>query len=178
MGANRLVLSHALAFGGHVSQMPTNGPFFFFLRGSNWVLPPFQPLILTRCEMCSQTHTAGTRAEACVVAICNRIPMPIPGYVRVKFSLLAGHEPLSVSMPPLGDLSPLVFPNLVDHLLIWFGVGPVIELWAAAITERKILIHSANRSVLSLISESLVSLMYPFRWERFVVFTFPPMWNF
>jgi len=79
--------------------------------------------------------------------------------------------------------APQVFPNLVEHLLTWFGAGPTIELWAAAMTEHKvrlfpssswrkltkcnwqILIHSANRSVLSLIAESLVALMYPFRWE-------------
>jgi len=108
---------------------------------------------------------AGARTEACVVAICNRVPMPIPGSVRIKLTLLPDTPALSLSLPPLGDFAPLVFPGLVGHLLTWFGVGPTIDLWAAALTGRKTLIHSTNRAVLALVAESVVALMYPFQWE-------------
>ncbi|XP_020661333.3 C-myc promoter-binding protein isoform X1 [Pogona vitticeps] len=91
----------------------------------------------------------------------HKVPFPSPQRPRILVQL-SPHDNLILSQPissPL-PLSGGKFSALLQNL----GPENAINLLVFAVTEHKILIHSLRPSVLTSVTEALVSMIFPFHW--------------
>ncbi|XP_010265189.1 PREDICTED: DENN domain and WD repeat-containing protein SCD1 isoform X2 [Nelumbo nucifera] len=90
------------------------------------------------------------------------VPLPTPGKDRVLFAiencLLSVEAPTKDGLP-YADIS---FQPLVQCL----DVDNLITLFTAVLLERRILLRSNKYSLLTLVSEAICHLIYPFRWQH------------
>ncbi|NP_001316951.1 DENN domain and WD repeat-containing protein SCD1 [Gossypium arboreum] len=106
---------------------------------------------------------SGSRASRCgmLLHIVSNVPLPTPGKERVLFAI--DNCLLSVEVPPKDGLphaDVISFQPLVQCL----DVDNLIKLFTAVLLERRILIRSNKYSLLTLASEAICHLIYPFRW--------------
>ncbi|KAK9668772.1 hypothetical protein RND81_13G085700 [Saponaria officinalis] len=96
---------------------------------------------------------------ACTV---SNVPLPTPGKDRVLFAI--ENCLMSVEAPPKDGLphADISFQPLVQCL----DVDNLIKLFTAVLLERRILLRSNKYSLLTLVSEALCHLIYPFRWQH------------
>ncbi|KAK1421272.1 hypothetical protein QVD17_23469 [Tagetes erecta] len=92
----------------------------------------------------------------------SNVPLPDPGKERVLFAI--ENSLLSVDFPskdglPYADIS---FQPLVQCL----DVDNFIKLFTAVLIERRVLLRSNKYSLLTLASEAICHLIYPFRWQH------------
>ncbi|KAJ9550631.1 hypothetical protein OSB04_014676 [Centaurea solstitialis] len=92
----------------------------------------------------------------------SKVPLPTPGKERVLFAI--ENSLLSVDLPhkdglPHADIS---FQPLVQCL----DVDNFIKLFTAVLIERRVLLRSNKYSLLTLASEAICHLIYPFRWQH------------
>lgn len=96
-----------------------------------------------------------------IANLVTGVSLPTPGQDRVLFaiesSLLAFEVP-SMDGLPHADIS---FQPLVQCL----DVDNFLKLFTAVLLERRILLRSNKYSLLTLASEALCHLIYPFRWQ-------------
>ncbi|KAB2066856.1 hypothetical protein ES319_A09G187000v1 [Gossypium barbadense] len=97
-----------------------------------------------------------------IAHIVSNVPLPTPGKERVLFAI--DNCLLSVEVPPKDGLphADISFQPLVQCL----DVDNLIKLFTAVLLERRILIRSNKYSLLSLASEAICHLIYPFRWQH------------
>ncbi|XP_038623575.1 C-myc promoter-binding protein isoform X3 [Tachyglossus aculeatus] len=91
----------------------------------------------------------------------HKVPFPSPQRPRILVQL-SPHDNLILSQPvssPL-PLSGGRFSTLLQSL----GPENAVTLLVFAVTEHKILIHSLRPSVLTSVTEALVSMIFPFHW--------------
>ncbi|XP_039217871.1 C-myc promoter-binding protein isoform X1 [Crotalus tigris] len=91
----------------------------------------------------------------------HKVPFPSPQRPRILVQL-SPHDNLILSQPissPL-PLSGGKFSALLQNL----GPENAVNLLVFAVTEHKILIHSLRPSVLTSVTEALVSMIFPFHW--------------
>uniref|UniRef100_A0A8C9DHB0 DENN domain containing 4A n=1 Tax=Prolemur simus TaxID=1328070 RepID=A0A8C9DHB0_PROSS len=91
----------------------------------------------------------------------HKVPFPSPQRPRILVQL-SPHDNLILSQPvssPL-PLSGGKFSALLQNL----GPENAVTLLVFAVTEHKILIHSLRPSVLTSVTEALVSMIFPFHW--------------
>ncbi|XP_060115890.1 C-myc promoter-binding protein isoform X2 [Heteronotia binoei] len=91
----------------------------------------------------------------------HKVPFPSPQRPRILVQL-SPHDSLILSQPissPL-PLSGGKFSTLLQNL----GPENAVNLLVFAVTEHKILIHSLRPSVLTSVTEALVSMIFPFHW--------------
>ncbi|XP_075714417.1 C-myc promoter-binding protein isoform X3 [Rhinoderma darwinii] len=91
----------------------------------------------------------------------HKVPFPSPQRPRILVQL-SPHDTLILSQPvssPL-PLSGGKFSTLLQNL----GPENSVTLLVFAVTEHKILIHSLRPSVLTSVTEALVSMIFPFHW--------------
>lgn len=91
----------------------------------------------------------------------HKVPFPSPQRPRILVQL-SPHDNLILSQPvssPL-PLSGGKFSTLLQNL----GPENAVTLLVFAVTEHKILIHSLRPSVLTSVTEALVSMIFPFHW--------------
>ncbi|XP_069079005.1 C-myc promoter-binding protein isoform X2 [Pleurodeles waltl] len=91
----------------------------------------------------------------------HKVPFPSPQRPRILVQL-SPHDSLVLSQPvssPL-PLSGGKFSTLLQNL----GPENAVTLLVFAVTEHKILIHSLRPSVLTSVTEALVSMIFPFHW--------------
>lgn len=90
------------------------------------------------------------------------VPLPTPGNDRVLFAI--ENCLLSVEAPPKEGLphADISFQPLVQCL----DVDNLIRLFTAVLLERRILLRSNKYSLLTLVSEAICHLIYPFRWQH------------
>lgn len=97
-----------------------------------------------------------------IAYLVSNIPLPTPGKDRVLFSvencLLSVEAPPKDALPHADiSLQPLVQCLDVDNL---------ISLFTAVLLERRILLRSNKYSILTLVSEAICHLIFPFRWQH------------
>ncbi|PKA57277.1 Dynein assembly factor with WDR repeat domains 1 [Apostasia shenzhenica] len=97
-----------------------------------------------------------------IAYMVSNVPFPIPGKERILFTLedcLLSVEAPSKEELPHSDISfqPLVHCLDVDNL---------IRLFTAVLLERRILLRSNKYTLLTLVSEAICHLIYPFRWQH------------
>ncbi|KFV84550.1 C-myc promoter-binding protein [Struthio camelus australis] len=91
----------------------------------------------------------------------HKVPFPSPQRPRILVQL-SPHDNLILSQPvssPL-PLRQVEFSTLLQNL----GPENAVTLLVFAVTEHKILIHSLRPSVLTSVTEALVSMIFPFHW--------------
>lgn len=96
-----------------------------------------------------------------IAHMVSNVPLPTPGKERVLFAI--DNCLLSVEVPPKDGLpqADISFQPLVQCL----DVDNLIKLFTAVLLERRILIRSNKYSLLTLASEAICHLIYPFRWQ-------------
>ncbi|CAI0377439.1 unnamed protein product [Linum tenue] len=97
-----------------------------------------------------------------IAHLVSNVPLPTPGRDRVLFAI--ENCLLSVDPPPKNGLPhvDISFQPLVQCL----DVDNLIELFTAVLLERRILLRSNKYSLLTIVSEAICHLIYPFRWQH------------
>ncbi|XP_065860701.1 DENN domain and WD repeat-containing protein SCD1 [Euphorbia lathyris] len=97
-----------------------------------------------------------------IAHMVSNVPLPTPGRDRVLFAI--ENCLLSVEAPPKDGLphADISFQPLVQCL----DVDNLIKFFTAVLLERRILLRSNKYSILSLASEAICHLIYPFRWQH------------
>ncbi|PIA39685.1 hypothetical protein AQUCO_02600255v1 [Aquilegia coerulea] len=97
-----------------------------------------------------------------IAYMVSKVPLPIPGKDRVLFAI--ENCLLSADAPPKDGLphADISFEPLVQCL----DVDNLIKLFTAVLLERRVLIRSNKYSLLTLVSEAICHLIYPFRWQH------------
>lgn len=97
-----------------------------------------------------------------IAHIVLNVTLPTPGKDRVLFAI--ENCILSVEVPPKEGLphADISFQPLVQCL----DVDNLIRLFTAVLLERRILLRSNKYSLLTLVSEGICHLIYPFRWQH------------
>ncbi|CAN1255766.1 DENN domain and WD repeat-containing protein SCD1 [Linum perenne] len=97
-----------------------------------------------------------------IAHMVSKVPLPIPGKDRVLFAI--ENCLLSVDAPPKNGLPhvDISFQPLVQCL----DVDNLILLFTAVLLERRILLRSDKYSLLTIVSEGICHLIYPFRWQH------------
>ncbi|XP_039136083.1 DENN domain and WD repeat-containing protein SCD1 [Dioscorea cayenensis subsp. rotundata] len=97
-----------------------------------------------------------------IAYMVSNVPLPTPGKDRVMFAIencLLSAEAPSKERLPHADIS---FQPLVQCL----DVDNLIRLFTAVLLERRILLRSNKYTLLTLVSEAICHLIYPFRWQH------------
>ena len=95
-----------------------------------------------------------------LVFLTQEIVLPIPGKHSVTFRF--GRERINLRLP-----SELEFPLLdlsLRYLLHFIPVKTLIDIMVCLLTERQVLMVSSKIERLTLIGDSLIALLFPFRW--------------
>lgn len=97
-----------------------------------------------------------------ISGLVSNVPLPAPGKDRVLFAI--ENSLLAVEVPPKDSLphADISFQPLVQCL----DVDNFIKLFTAVLLERRILLRSNKYSLLTLVSEAICHLIYPFRWQH------------
>ncbi|KAJ7969656.1 Denn domain and wd repeat-containing protein scd1 [Quillaja saponaria] len=97
-----------------------------------------------------------------IAYMVSNVPLPTPGKERVLFAI--EDCLLSVEAPPKDGLphADISFQPLVQCL----DIDNLIKLFTAVLLERRILLRSNKYSLLTLVSEAICHLIYPFRWQH------------
>ncbi|KAI4324639.1 hypothetical protein MLD38_030108 [Melastoma candidum] len=97
-----------------------------------------------------------------IASMVTTVPLPTPGKDRILFSI--ENCLLSVEAPPKTGLphADISFQPLVQCL----DIDNFIKLFTAVLLERRILLRSNKYSLLTLVSEAICHLIYPFRWQH------------
>ncbi|XP_075666674.1 DENN domain and WD repeat-containing protein SCD1-like isoform X1 [Castanea sativa] len=97
-----------------------------------------------------------------IAHMVSKVPLPGPGRDQVLFAI--DNCLLSVEAPPKDGLphADISFQPLVQCL----DVDNLIKLFTAVLLERRILLRSNKYSLLTLVSEAICHLIYPFRWQH------------
>eukprot|EP00258_Populus_trichocarpa_P022182 XP_024438201.1 DENN domain and WD repeat-containing protein SCD1 isoform X3 [Populus trichocarpa] len=92
----------------------------------------------------------------------SNVPLPTPGKDRVLFAI--ENCLLSLEAPPKDGLPhvDISFQPLVQCL----DVDNLLKLFTAVLLERRILLRSNKYSLLTIASEAICHLIYPFRWQH------------
>ncbi|KAJ6418477.1 hypothetical protein OIU84_001771 [Salix udensis] len=92
----------------------------------------------------------------------SNVPLPTPGKDRVLFSI--ENCLLSVEAPPKDGLPhvDISFQPLVQCL----DADNLLKLFTAVLLERRVLLRSNKYSLLTVASEAICHLIYPFRWQH------------
>ncbi|XP_047175239.1 DENN domain and WD repeat-containing protein SCD1 [Vigna umbellata] len=97
-----------------------------------------------------------------IAHMVSSVPLPTPGKERVLFAIDSCL--LSVEAPPNdwlphADISFLPIVQCLD-------VDNLVRLFTAVLLERRILFRANKYSLLTLVSEAICHLIYPFRWQH------------
>ncbi|XVF50627.1 hypothetical protein PTKIN_Ptkin04bG0116900 [Pterospermum kingtungense] len=97
-----------------------------------------------------------------IAYMVSNVPLSTPGKDRVLFAIDSCL--LSVEAPPKDGLphADISFQPLVQCL----DVDNLIKIFTAVLLERRILLRSNKYSLLTLVSEAICHLIYPFRWQH------------
>lgn len=111
--------------------------------------------------------------------ICNlmhEIPVPPRGLYMIRF--FVGNSAITLSRPPINN--PLQFTNFpFMKLFMFLDVGNVVSIFEHLIHEHQILLLSKQYSLLTVVSEALRSLLYPFEWQHIYIPLLPqPLLDF
>ncbi|KAJ6672563.1 C-MYC PROMOTER BINDING PROTEIN [Salix viminalis] len=92
----------------------------------------------------------------------SNVPLPTPGKDRILFSI--ENCLLSVEAPPKDGLPhvDISFQPLVQCL----DADNLLKLFTAVLLERRVLLRSNKYSLLTVASEAICHLIYPFRWQH------------
>ena len=119
------------------------------------------------------TMTSSLPIERYITNFCSEISRPDPGAYSVQYTPSTFPTPLVFTTPP-HNLPLTLCPrsdslSINDPILTLFrvlGVENVVQVWVALTLERQILLVSSSVSLLTLVGEALLSLLYPLTWSH------------
>ncbi|GAA0164648.1 guanyl-nucleotide exchange factor [Lithospermum erythrorhizon] len=113
-------------------------------------------------ELCFSSSGSSKPLWDVIAYMVSCVPLPNPGKERVLFSV--ENSLLAVEVPPKDGLphADVSFQHLVQCL----DVDNFIKLFTSVLLERRILLRSNKYSLLTLASEAICHLIYPFRWQH------------
>lgn len=105
--------------------------------------------------------------DAFIVQLMDKVPMPQPS---VGLSLALGEKQLLMS--PVDNKFPMT--DIPLHFLFEvLDIDNVLLLFSAVLMEQKLLLVSSQFTLLTYVSESIRSLLYPFEWQHVFVPVLP-----
>lgn len=105
--------------------------------------------------------------DAFIVQLIDKVPMPQPS---VGLSLTLGEKQLLMS--PVDNKFPMT--DIPLHFLFEvLDIDNVLLLFSAVLMEQKLLLVSSQFTLLTYVSESIRSLLYPFEWQHVFVPVLP-----
>ncbi|XP_050236347.1 DENN domain and WD repeat-containing protein SCD1 [Mercurialis annua] len=112
--------------------------------------------------LCFSSSGSSKQLWDVIAYMVSNVPLPTPGRERVLFAI--ENCLLSVEAPPKDGLphADISFQPLVQCL----DVDNLIKFFTAVLLERRILLRSNKYSILTLVSEAICHLLYPFRWQH------------
>ncbi|XP_073147897.1 DENN domain and WD repeat-containing protein SCD1 isoform X4 [Henckelia pumila] len=112
--------------------------------------------------LCFSTSGSSKPLWDVIACLVSKVPLPEPGKDRVLFAI--ENSLLAVEVPPKDGLPhvDISFQPLFQCL----DVDNFIKLFTAVLLERRILLRSDKYSLLTLVSEAVCHLIYPFRWQH------------
>jgi len=112
--------------------------------------------------------------ERHIANFVDMTPLPPHGVLQVEYSI--GMQRIVFARPPLN--APLQFSSVSPLILLQtLSVDVVITMLEALLFERRVLVLSNRLSVLAPVCESLLLLLYPFRWQHVYIPLLPKMLN-
>lgn len=111
--------------------------------------------------------------------ICNlvqEVPLPDQGVTAVQYDI--GMFSVTFARPP-PKYFPLVQDRCFEFLFRALRYDDVIILWNCVMLERKLLLISVNKSLLTYAALAITALIFPFRWEQILIPILPkPLKNY
>mmetsp|Transcript_15883 Transcript_15883/g.29091 ORF Transcript_15883/g.29091 Transcript_15883/m.29091 type:complete len:889 (+) Transcript_15883:753-3419(+) len=101
--------------------------------------------------------------------ICNlvqEVPLPDQGVTAVQYDI--GNFSLCFSRPP-PRYFPLVQDRCFEFLFRALRFDDVIIMWNCVMLERKLLLISVNKSLLTYAALAITALIFPFKWEQILI---------
>mmetsp|Transcript_479 Transcript_479/g.1157 ORF Transcript_479/g.1157 Transcript_479/m.1157 type:complete len:1404 (-) Transcript_479:141-4352(-) len=138
----------------------------------------FRDVLLDMHEACMLAAQDGREHEVrkkLAHRLIHDIPMPLPGELRIEFNLRPESPRIfQCELPPLGAAPRLTFSEGLEFLIRKLGVQLLVSLWGALLLETKLIMHSRKQRELSITGETLLALLYPFRWHHTYISVLPP----
>jgi hypothetical protein len=97
--------------------------------------------------------------EQIVQLLCDEIMLPLPGGPAVRFEI--GRSIVQCAMPSEREFPLLNFG--FDSFFQLFSINNAIALFVSVLMEQKILFFSRSYSRLTMVADSLLALIFPFR---------------
>jgi hypothetical protein len=101
--------------------------------------------------------------------ICNlvqEVPLPDQGVTSVQYDI--GNYSIVFSRPP-PKYFPLVQDKCFEFLFRALRFDDVIILWSCVMLERKLLLISVNKSLLTYAALAISALIFPFKWDQILI---------
>eukprot|EP00535_Pseudo-nitzschia_heimii_P002687 CAMPEP_0197181710 /NCGR_PEP_ID=MMETSP1423-20130617/5910_1 /TAXON_ID=476441 /ORGANISM="Pseudo-nitzschia heimii, Strain UNC1101" /LENGTH=1322 /DNA_ID=CAMNT_0042632007 /DNA_START=258 /DNA_END=4223 /DNA_ORIENTATION=+ len=130
----------------------------------------FREYLAQLYRLATSTDCMKAPIERYVMNLCMEIPAPPPGSFEVKISIL--DSVIRFWSPPAN--LPIAYVALPYQILFdCLDIKNVIHLWYCLSMERKVLLVSSQKSILTVCSEILCSLLYPMKWSHLYVPVLP-----
>ena len=112
--------------------------------------------------------------ERYIVNFCSEIQRPDPGEYSVQYTPSTFPNPLIFTTPPHNlplALCPRVITNEfaanpTNTLFRVLGVENIVTVWEALALERQVLLVSSSVSLLAIVGEAFLSLLFPLQWSH------------
>lgn len=147
-------------------------PLAICLTSSLPIIGVLEALLLRLCErLASRNHssnleTATSKIRSDLMDLIVNFSSPTAGLINCSFPFLSGEgDRLLISIPPNTGLPALPHGASVTSVCRLLGAEGLTALFAAVLTESKILIHSADVANLAMVAEVVTALIYPFQWQ-------------
>lgn len=104
--------------------------------------------------------------ERFIVNVMDEIPLPDKGSVLIQ------HEIQNQVIPfyrPIDQYPPYATKTCIENLFKCLTVDYVIEIFVQLILERKLLLVSRHKSLLTQACISLMSFIFPFNWKHTLI---------
>lgn len=105
--------------------------------------------------------------------ICNliqEVPLPDQGVTCVQYNI--GRQKLYFSRPPAKYLTYLP-DSCLEYLFRSLNIADIISVWSCVMVERKILLISKCKALLTYVALALTKLIYPFKWDQVLISILP-----
>lgn len=123
-----------------------------------------------------------------VMALCFECPAPVPGLYSISVNVWGQSPPTSTNSSVLSGISSMKLHQSIPNIRIDFHLPPtkslpccpypitklfeilnprlVIDVLCCALSESRILFHTADLSKLPIVCECIVTLLYPLKWSH------------
>jgi len=106
--------------------------------------------------------------------ILEDIPVPDRGKTLIQYQL--PDKTLSFQRPSVRAI-PEIPPSHLHILFHLLKLESIVQIWSGLMLERKVILHSSLRSVLTPTSLALIGLLFPYKWDHVLIPVLPEQLN-